>query len=132
VGEKYSMRKGIIGIFVATLLIATAVLPAVGIINEKICPINDTLLPPSAAWRKTFGGNEFDHFHSARQTSDGGYIACGITEESNEYYAWIVKVNPDGDEEWIKVNYDINGTHVENTEMWISALMLPKHLITVF
>ena len=120
-GEKYSMRKGIIGIFVATLLIATAVLPAVGIINEKICPINDTLLPPSAAWRKTFGGNEFDHFHSARQTSDGGYIACGITEESNEYYAWIVKVNPDGDEEWSKVNYDINGTHVENTEMWISA-----------
>ncbi|PNX48506.1 MAG: hypothetical protein BV457_03570 [Thermoplasmata archaeon M9B1D] len=115
------MRKGIIGIFVATLLIATAVLPAVGTINEKICPINDALLPPSAAWRKTFGGNEFDHFHSARQTSDGGYIACGLTEESDEYYAWLIKVDPNGNEEWRKVNYDLNGTELENLGMWVSA-----------
>ncbi|PNX51128.1 MAG: hypothetical protein BV456_04325 [Thermoplasmata archaeon M8B2D] len=115
------MRKGIIGIFVATLLIATAVLPVVGTINEKICPINDALLPPSAAWRKTFGGNEFDHFHSARQTSDGGYIACGLTEESDEYYAWLIKVDPNGNEEWRKVNYDLNGTELENLGMWVSA-----------
>ena len=115
------MRKGIIGIFVAALLIATAVLPALGTINEKICPINDTLLPPSAAWRKTFGGDEFDHFHSARQTSDGGYIACGLTEESDEYFAWLIKVNSDGDEEWSKINYDINGTYLTSYEMWISA-----------
>jgi len=115
------MKKGITGIFVATLLIATAVLPAVGTINEKICPINDTLLPPSSAWRETFGGNEFDHFHSARQTIDGGYIACGITEESDEYYAWLIKVDSDGDEEWSKINHDINGTYITNEEMWIAA-----------
>ena len=115
------MKKGIIGIFVAALLIATAVLPVVGTINEKIGPINDTLLPPSAAWRKFFGGNEFDHFHSVRQTSDGGYIASGLTEESDEYFVWILKLDSNGDEEWHVINYDLNGTYLTNTEMWVGG-----------
>jgi hypothetical protein len=116
------LNKKIIIIFVTTLLIATTVLPAVGKINEKMYPINDTLLPPSTAWRKTFGGNEFDHFHSVRQDkTDGGYFACGLTEESNEYYVWLLKVDSNGNEVWSKINYDLNGTYLTNTEMWISA-----------
>jgi hypothetical protein len=115
------MKKKIIIVFVTMLLIATTVLPAVGKINEKMYPINDTLLPPSTAWRKFFGGNEFDHFHSVRPTDDGGYIASGITEESNEYFVWIVKLDSNGEEEWRKINYDLNGTYITNTEMWVGG-----------
>jgi hypothetical protein len=115
------MKKKIIIVFVTMLLIATTVLPVVGKINEKMYPINDTLLPPSTEWRKFFGGNEFDHFHSVRQTDDGGFIACGLTEESNEYFAWILKGDSNGDEEWRNINYDLNGTHLTNQEMGIAA-----------
>ena len=115
------MKRKIIILLVGALFIATTVLPVVGSINEKTYPIKDTLLPPSAEWREFFGGNEFDHFHSVRQTSDGGYIACGLTEESNEYFVWLVKVDQDGNEEWSKINYDLNGTYLTNTDMWVSA-----------
>lgn len=109
------MEKKILVTVVLTLFIATAVLPAVGTMSEKMYQISNTNLQPSVEWEKTYGGDEFDHFHSARQTSDGGYIACGITEESNMFYAWIIKVDSNGNEVWNKTNYNLNGTLFTNT-----------------
>jgi hypothetical protein len=115
------MKKKIVGIFVLTLLITTAVLPAVETTNIKMCQINDTLNQPIVEWEKTFGGDEFDNFIIARQTSDGGYIACGITEESDMYYVRVLKVDSNGNQVWSKTNYDLNGTIVTNTINWVYA-----------
>jgi len=108
------MEKKIVGILVCTLLIATVVFPAVETTNIKMYKINETLNQPTVEWEKTFGGDEFDHFHSARQISDGGYIACGVTEESDMYYAYVLKVDSNGNQLWNKTNYDLNGTLFTN------------------
>lgn len=34
-------------------------------------------------WKKTYGGNSYDEFHSIIKTSDGGYIAVGSTASNN-------------------------------------------------
>jgi len=113
--------KKILGIFVMTLLIASAVLPALGDMNEIKDIETSGILSPTVEWMKTYGGEEFDHFHTARQTDDGGYIACGLTEESDMYYAWLLKVDSGGNEEWSKTNYDLNGSYLTNTDFWIMA-----------
>jgi hypothetical protein len=68
-------------------------------------------MQPTVEWEKSFGGVVFDFLYCAEQTSDGGYIAVGCTEESDNYYAWLLKVDLDGNEEWSVINYDINGTN---------------------
>ena len=113
--------KKILGIFVMTLLTATAVLPALANMNEIKDIETSGILSPTVEWKKTYGGEEFDHFHTARQTDDGGYIACGLTEESDMYYAWLLKVDSGGNEEWSKTNYDLNGSYLTNTDFWIMA-----------
>ena len=47
-------------------------------------------------WDKTFGGTDSDYARSVQQTSDGGYIIAGDTE--NE--AWLIKTNTYGKEQW--------------------------------
>jgi hypothetical protein len=113
--ENKNMKRKITGIGIMMLFIATAVLPAVGTINEhrEMTPTNYN--QPTVEWTKTFDRGEFDHFHSARQTSDGGYIACGLTEESHVFFPWLVKLYANGTEQWRKVNYDLNGTYVTGT-----------------
>ena len=113
------MKKEIIGLLVGTLLIATAVLPVVGTMNENMDITTSNIQQPTVEWKKTYGGDEFDHFHTVRQTDDGGYIACGNTEENDMYYVWLVKVDSAGNEEWSVVNYDLNGSYLTNTEFWI-------------
>ncbi|MFE3845304.1 PKD domain-containing protein [Thermoplasmatota archaeon] len=116
------MRKKIVGIFVMTLFIASAVLPALGTMNEIKDSGISSLDGPTVEWLKTYGGEEFDHFHTVRQTDDGGYIACGVTEESDMFYVWLLKVDSYGNEEWSKINYNLNGTYISNTEMWVVGL----------
>ena len=115
------MKKKIVGILVTTLLIATAVLPVVGTMNENMDITTSNIQQPTVEWEKTYGGDGFDHFHTARQTDDGGYIACGLTEETDEYFAWLLKLDSNGDEEWSVVNYDLNGTLLTNYEFFIMA-----------
>ena len=111
------MQKKIVEILVVTLFIATAVIPAVGIINEKINQTNNTYLQPTVEWVKTYGGDEFDMFRCVQHTSDGGYIAFGEYEEDNNNYARLIKLNSTGDEEWSVINHDINGTGFNQDEL---------------
>ena len=113
------MKRKIVGMLVTALLIATAVLPAVGTMNENMDITTSNIQQPTVEWKKTYGGDEFDHFHTVRQTDDGGYIACGNTEENDMFYVWLVKVDSAGNEEWSVVNYDLNGSYLTNTEFWI-------------
>ena len=98
------MKKKIEGILVVMLFISTAVLTAVGTMNEKIYQTNGIYLQPSVEWQKTYGGDEFDLFRCVKQTSDGGYIAFGGYEEDDKNYARLIKLNSTGDEDWSVVN----------------------------
>ncbi|NOR48092.1 MAG: PKD domain-containing protein [Methanosarcinaceae archaeon] len=54
-------------------------------------------------WNKTFGGWGFDSAYSVQQTSDGGYILAGAWSYGYELYDfWLVKTDPDGNEQWNK------------------------------
>jgi len=102
------MKTKIIGILVCTLLIATA-LPAVGTINKDDMNTTPQRLV-DVEWEYTYGGDEFDWFYDIQPTRDGGYIAAGLSEEDNLYYAWLLKVDADGEEEWSTVNYEFKWT----------------------
>jgi len=65
---------------------------------------------PAIEWEKTFGGDEYDYFRGIQQTSDGGYIAFGETEQDDMNYAWLLKLDADGNEEWSTVNQELNGS----------------------
>ena len=55
-------------------------------------------------WSKTWGGRWNDEAMSVRQTSDGGYIAAGLTRSygAGGCDVLVVKMNDEGDEEWSK------------------------------
>jgi len=92
--------KNIIGIFIVTLLILSAVLPALGNMNE----IKDfdfvNMQSPTVEWEKTFGGEEYDLIYCIQETNEGGYIAVGTYTESDDPYEWMLKLDSEGNEEW--------------------------------
>lgn len=53
-------------------------------------------------WSQTFGNREYDYGHSAQQTSDGGYIAVGVTRAFYPGFedVWLIKTDGEGREEW--------------------------------
>ncbi|HHT9135241.1 MAG TPA: hypothetical protein ACFYD2_10090, partial [Candidatus Avalokitesvara rifleensis] len=55
-------------------------------------------------WQKTYGGIGDDRAESVWQTSDGGYIAAGLTSSfgAGDYDFWILRLRPDGAVEWQK------------------------------
>jgi hypothetical protein len=55
-------------------------------------------------WNKTFDKANYIHASSVQQTSDGGYIFTGYSDFSgvDEYNSWLIKTDPDGNEEWNK------------------------------
>ena len=107
------MRKKIVVILVMTLLIGTT-LSVNGINEEKqINNVTSTASlsqPPEVEWSKTYGESEYECIWGIEETKDGGYIACGVKEESDSYYGWLFKIDSNGNEEWEVVNYDLNGT----------------------
>jgi len=108
------MKKKIVGICVCMLLIATA-LPAVGTLNKTINEKNVETQSRGIEWNLTYDRGEFDDIRYITQTDDG-YICCGLTEESNNFYVWILKLDADGNEDWHIVNYDLNGTGLGTTD----------------
>jgi hypothetical protein len=58
------------------------------------------------AWQKSYGGDFEERGYSIQQTSDGGFIVAGTTENWNAVrYSWLLKLNYDGTIAWQKV-YD--------------------------
>ena len=56
-------------------------------------------------WNKTFGGPELDAARSVQQTSDGGYIAVGVTHSFGDWLygdCWLIKTDANGDMVWNK------------------------------
>jgi hypothetical protein len=54
-------------------------------------------------WLKYIGGSGREEIFSVKQTSDGGYIACGFTTSDTIFsfgQMYIVKTDPLGNEEW--------------------------------
>jgi hypothetical protein len=69
-----------------------------------------TSLRPGIEWQRTYGASYAEEFASIHQTTDGGYIGCGMTDA---YYAngdvtafigngdaWVVKLYPNGTPKW--------------------------------
>lgn len=53
-------------------------------------------------WSKTYGGSEYDDLLKVRQTSDGGYVAIGVTKSFGEPHGetWVIKTDANGILQW--------------------------------
>jgi PKD repeat protein len=63
-------------------------------------------------WNRTYGGTDSDSGYFICQTFDRGYIVAGNTRSygAGNSDFWLVKINPDGDEQW---NKTFGGTDFE-------------------
>jgi hypothetical protein len=63
-------------------------------------------------WDKTYGGSDSDRARalSIIQTLDGGYAltGCTVSNSTNEYHSWILKLDSDGNTVWDKTFYKKN------------------------
>ncbi|MCU0861106.1 MAG: M50 family metallopeptidase [Methanomassiliicoccales archaeon] len=57
---------------------------------------------PVVEWQRTYGGDASDATYSAALSSDGGYVAAGVTRSFNVsgIDGYLVKVHPNGTEQW--------------------------------
>ncbi|MBI5219549.1 MAG: T9SS type A sorting domain-containing protein [Bacteroidia bacterium] len=65
----------------------------------KINENGDTL------WTKTYGGPYNDNAFSIKQTTDGGYIVCGVKDNFQINWQgamWVLKLDQNGDTTWTK------------------------------
>ena len=66
----------------------------------------------SAAFKNIYGGTNGDFAHTVIKSADGGYVIAGWTSSYNGDFsgnhgsidAWILKLNKNGDKEWLKVH----------------------------
>ena len=71
-------------------------------------------------WSQTFGGVDYDWGGSVQQTTNGGYIICGMTYSSGngDGDVYLIKTDENGNEQWSKIfggeSYDI-GLSVKQT-----------------
>ncbi len=118
------MKGKIIGILVATLLIAAA-LPAVGTMNKINNKAPSSTQNSGVEWSKTYGEDEYDVFYDVDVTNDGGYIMSGNHEENGNYYPYILKVDSVGNQDWNWTirDFEINGTLYDIFDNWAPAIM---------
>lgn len=74
----------------------------------------------TSSFMRIIGGVKLDAFHSVRQTSEGGYIFCGFTENrsATERDIMLLKTNNQGETEWIITfsdDYSDQGWNVQQT-----------------
>jgi len=64
-------------------------------------------------FEKFFGDSLYSSGLMARQTNDGGYIVCGRTNSFGvgNTGIYVIKTDPQGNEEWSKSYYSINNLH---------------------
>jgi len=114
------MKTKILGIFIVTLLIATAVLPVLGTMNEvKDNDVFSTNLS-EVEWSNTYGGEGADKFWNVAETDDGGYIASGTTViniSNKNQCPWVLKVDSEGNEMW---DWSITEFTVDNENLEIT------------
>jgi hypothetical protein len=67
-----------------------------------------------------------DELRIVEEAHDGGYISCGVTEESDNYYVWLLKLFSNGTEDWHLINYNLNGTIMTPTIMNVRAFDIVK------
>lgn len=74
-------------------------------------------------WAKTFGGGDWDHAVSVRQTADEGYIISGHTKSfsaGDDYDAYLIKTDSAGNETWFKTfggtNYETGRSVVQTAD----------------
>ncbi|MGQ9570264.1 MAG: choice-of-anchor D domain-containing protein [Thermodesulfovibrionales bacterium] len=64
-------------------------------------PVSMTVPIPLATFAKYYGGDGGEYFSKIRQTSDGGFIAVGLTNSFGMAEdAWVVKLDSSGYVEW--------------------------------
>lgn len=52
-------------------------------------------------WQKTYGGSGHDAPYGFQQTTDGGYVATGLTNSFGaSNHTWVLKTTSVGDVEW--------------------------------
>ena len=69
-------------------------------------------------WGQTFGDTlKYDTGHSVHQTSDGGFILCGRSFLGNNVEMYLVKIDENGQEQWIQDFEDTidDGNSIEQT-----------------
>jgi len=69
-------------------------------------------------WEQTFGGSELDVGRSVQQTTDGGYIIFGYSNNFGMGYPdfYLIKTYEDGEEEWFQIYEEgFNGYSVQQT-----------------
>jgi len=118
------MKGKLIGILVATLLIATAI-PAVGTINKINNKASSSTQNSGVEWTQTYGGDEYDVFYDVDVTDDGGYIMSGNHEENGNYLPYILKADSNGNEQWNWTlrEFEFNGTLYDVIDNWAPAII---------
>tara|TARA_Y100000385_G_C13038062_1_gene613961 strand:+ start:142 stop:1455 length:1314 start_codon:yes stop_codon:yes gene_type:complete len=74
-------------------------------------------------WYKTYGGLGLEVGYSIQQTTDGGYVICGVTENFNSGNddVYIIKTDSNGDSLWTKtygdqINFEGGNTIQQTTD----------------
>ncbi|MDD2889390.1 MAG: clostripain-related cysteine peptidase [bacterium] len=73
----------------------------------------------NTSWSRTFGDVSFDLGYSVQQTTDGGYILVGLTDNSGKPDIWLIKTDASGIAQWDTTygdfNYDEEAFSVQQT-----------------
>ena len=109
------MNNKIISIGILTLFIATALVSAVGTMNNERPYRSSTLAGPTLEWEYISGGPYEDQFLGVDETEDGGYIVTGVTENPEGVFSGIVvKLDNLGNEQWRNIETEVQGSELYN------------------
>jgi hypothetical protein len=113
------MKTKLIGIFICMLLIATAI-PVIGQVKNISIIRDDNVANPTNngdKWTKTYDFTFYDNGESVQQTSDGGYIVIGYTNQLvNDANIFLLKTDSMGNKQWGKTFGGNNMDYASNVK----------------